>query len=328
MDPRHAFFSMVEETIKQLVEGKDRNPQKPVKQHFVPTSYQARFRGEDGKFWAYLLRTKRIHSSDPGRVGYLDNLYTLPDDEGDPDYKVEHFFGVVEDKSAPAIEKLLRDEAITEEERFWICFFWGAAFCRSHDLIRSYRALFGDLQTRALRHKYSSLEETRRWLEVEPTKYKDITAEGLYEYVHSDEYEVVYESHSVLPALLRLMPRICQILWESRITVLRAPEGKSFVTGDNPVVLMPLNKFGPIAFGVPDTAKVMPLSCEVCLVADSLGEGVRVRLADREMVRRINVQIASDAQEFIIGRSQALIASLVEATGARDRTWTSSFRVS
>lgn len=328
MDPRHAFFSKVEETIKQLVEGKDRNPQKPVKQHFVPTSYQARFRGDDGNFWAYLHRTRQIHSSDPGRVGYLKNLYTLLDEQGAPDYKVEHFLGVVEDKSAPAIEKLLRDEAITEEERFWICFFWGAAFCRTHDLLRSYQALFGDVQTIELRRKYSSLEETRRWLEAEPTKLQDVTAEELFELVHSDDYEIVYEPHSVLPALLRLMPHICQILWESRITVLRAPEGKSFVTGDNPVMLMSFGKPGPIGFGLPDTAKVMPLSCEVCLVADSLGEGLRRFTADCERVRRINVKIASDAQEFIIGRSQGLIASLVEATGAGNRTWTSSFRVS
>lgn len=328
MDPRYAFFSRVEETIQQLVERKDRNPQKPVKQHFVPTSFQARFRGEDGNFWIYLLRTKRFHSSDPGRVGYLNNLYTLPDAEGGLDYKVEHFFGVVEDKSAPAFEKLLRDEAITGEERFWICFFWGAAFCRSRDIIRSYQALFGDLQTSAFRNKYSSLEETRHWLDAEPTKYKDITAEELYEYVNSDEYEIAYESHSVLPSLLRLMPRICQILWESRITVLHAPEGKSFVTGDNPVVLMSFGTPGQTGFGLPDTAKVMPLSCEVCLVADGLGEGLRRFTADREMVRNINLRIASDAQEFIIGRSQALIASLVEATGAGHRTWTSSFRVS
>ena len=328
MDPRHAFFSRIEETIKQLVNRKNRNPQKPVKQHFVPTSYQARFRGDDGKFCVYLLRAKRIYSSDPGRVGYSNDLYTLPDEQGCPDYQVEHFFSVVEEKSAPAIEKLLRDEDLTEEERFWICFFWGAAFCRSRDIIRSYQALFGDLQTRAFRHKYSSLEETRRWLAAEPAKYKDITAEELYEYVHSDEYDIAYESHSVLPSLLRLMPHICQILWESRITVLHAPEGKSFVTGDNSVVLMSFREFGKTGFGLPDTAKVMPLSWRVCLVADGLGEGFRRFTADSEMVRNINLRIAADAQEFIIGRSQALIASLVEATGARHRTWTSSFSVS
>ncbi|WP_332608571.1 DUF4238 domain-containing protein [Achromobacter sp. ESBL13] len=328
MDPRHAFFSRVEETIQQLVERKDRNPQKPVKQHFVPTSYQARFRGDDGLFWAYLLRTNRIHKSDPGRVGYLENLYTLPGAHGNLDYKVEHFFGVVEDKSAPAIEKLLRGEDIKEEERFWICFFWGAAFCRSHDLIRSYRALAGDLKIRELRRKYSSLEETRRWLEAELIEIQDVSAEELFERVHSDDYDIVYETHSVLPALLRLMPRICQILWDSRITALRAPEGKSFVTGDNPVVLMSLDKPGPTGFGKPHTAKVMPLSCEVCLVADGLGEGIRRRPADRDMVRRINLKIASDAQEFILGRSRALISSLVEATGARTRAWTSSFKVS
>lgn len=284
---KYDFFEKVHKLIQERIIKKDQNRQKPVNQHFVPESYQRRFRGPENILWAYLFDPKQIlPDAQPRRIGSERNLYTLLNGDGTSDYYVEYFFSVLEEESAPVIEKLLRDEEITEEERFWLCYFWGAQFCRSRDMISSYQSLFGELQ-------------------------------------------VVYETSSILPMLLRLIPRMVEILWQSRITVLTAPENKSFVTGDCSVVLRPLDKpTNGIGFDVPGIARVMPISWSTCLVSDSLGTGVRRKAADRSMVRSINLAIASEAHKFILGQNAELIASLVRATGAKSRVWSPSFRVS
>jgi hypothetical protein len=47
----------------------------------------------------------------------------------------------------------------------------------------------------------------------------------------------------------------------------------------------------------------------------------------REQVLQINLAIASNAQEFILGESHQQIAKLVDATGAKERKWMSSFGI-
>lgn len=330
MQNKYDFLQEVHKTIQEQVIKKDRNQQKPVNQHFVPVSYQKRFRGPDGELWVYYFPQKQIlKNAQPKKIGSAPNLYILPNDDGTADYLVEHFFGVLEDQSAPVIEKLLCEKEITEKERFWLCYFWGAQFCRSRDMIRSYQSLFGELQMQNLKMKYSSLEETRRLLQIESSDDPTITAEELFEFVHSDEYDIVYETPSILPMLLRLIPEIVEILWQSRITVLKAPGNKSFVTSDCSVILRPLDApTKVIGFGVPGIARVMPISWNCCLVSDSSGSGVRRKTADKDMVRNINLALASEAHEFILGRNEELIASLVKATNAKKRVWSSNFKTS
>ncbi|AKZ64598.1 hypothetical protein F506_19805 [Herbaspirillum hiltneri N3] len=326
MDDRYVFFYRVENTIKELVAKKNRNPQKPVNQHFVPVTYQERFRGKDGALWAYIFKLGRIvNDAQPRKMGWISDLYTLPNEQGAPDYQVEHFFTVVEEMSTPAIKRVLNGDEITEEDRFWLCFFWGAAFCRSYDMIRSYQALFADLHKQELRSQVSSLEAAKRLLEDGPND-DGLTAEELFTYVHSDEYEIEYGSHSVLPAVLRLMPMICHFLWQSRITILLAPEGEPFVTGDSPVVLFPTHKRGQTGFKL--STRAMPLSSDVCLISTPRMSGVEKHMAPEEQVRAINLLIASSAHQFILGSSKDLISSLATATNAGQRVWKSLFQVS
>lgn len=318
----HSFFERVRETIQELVTKKDRNPQKPINHHFVPKSFQERFAGLDSSLFAYIFKSKKIHlNAQSSRIGSAPNLYTLPDDGGTHDLKIEHFFGVLEERSAPVIEKVIKDVSLTEEERFWLCLFWSAAFCRTHHMIRSARHFLGDLRSHDLRHRYYSLARTRHLLQQEPPEDPSITAEDLFKFVHSDEYEVIHEAHSVLPMVLELIPEISQILWESRIVVLKAPENKSFVTGDSPVVLLAMDHWRRLGFGLPGVARVMPISWDTCLMSFSPGQGFINAIADREQVRQINLVIAAQAHEFILGKSQKLIESLVNATGAINRTW-------
>ena len=108
--------------------------------------------------------------------------------------------------------------------------------------------------------------------------------------------------------------------------ILRAPANKSFVTGDSPVTLLSMDRPQQLlGFGVPGVARVMPISSEVCLASYSPGSGMVNATADRDQVRQINLAIAGQAQEFILGKSPELIASLVEATCAKQWTWVLSF---
>lgn len=330
MQEDYDFIQEVNKRIQERVIKKDRNQQKPINQHFVPESYQKRFRGPDNVLWAYYFAHKKIlPNAQPRRIGSVPNLYTLTNNDGSADYYVEHFFGVLEEMSAPVIEKILGEKEITEEERFWLCYFWGANFCRSRDMIRSFQSLFGELQMQSLRQKYHSLEETKRLLDAESKYDPDITAEILFEFVQSDEYYVAFERSSILPTVLRLIPEVVETLWQSRITVLRAPEKKSFVTGDCSVILRALDKpIKRIGFNVPGVARVMPIAWSHCLVSDSRGAGIRIETAEAGMVRRINLAIASEAHEFILGRSEELITSLLNATSAEKRIWSSNFKIS
>lgn len=96
-----------------------------------------------------------------------------------------------------------------------------------------------------------------------------------------------------------------------------APEGTSFVTSDDPFVLMdpalgpPAGYMGDVGFDVARAVGVLPLTQKACLVAFGEGGGVHHLKYSKKDVRDINIVQAKHYERWLIARHRALLARLV-----------------
>lgn len=111
---------------------------------------------------------------------------------------------------------------------------------------------------------------------------------------------------------------------------LYAPDKSSFVTSDNPFVLIPPNNYnpnGPYGVGLITTGvrKVVPLTQRACLVMGDYGQRVMKRAITREDVRKVNLNIAVHCDNLLIARDKPLVEKLVKMTKINE--WQAESRV-
>ncbi len=105
--------------------------------------------------------------------------------------------------------------------------------------------------------------------------------------------------------------------------VFLAPSRTSFVTTDNPVVLVAPPDFDTRGFwGVgiitPVAKKVFPLSQSACLIMFDHGEIITHRNIDGQAVRKINLTVTSNLDRFVMGRDETLVRNVVNTTGVEN----------
>jgi len=107
-----------------------------------------------------------------------------------------------------------------------------------------------------------------------------------------------------------------------------SPKESSFVTSDNPFVLIPSNNYkkeGICGLGirVPGIKKIVPLTQKVCLVIYDKGDNIEKKDISSREVEEINNYITKNCDRFLISRDKVLLEKLVKITNI-DKTKTKS----
>jgi hypothetical protein len=107
-------------------------------------------------------------------------------------------------------------------------------------------------------------------------------------------------------------------LYNLERVIFRAPEKTSFITSDNPFVLLPPKEFpiGIRGYGLKTrgVTKIIPLSKEQCITIGSPDNNFKYVDVSIKTVRDINIYVASRCDRFVIGRDEKLLRSIVKRT--------------
>lgn len=118
--------------------------------------------------------------------------------------------------------------------------------------------------------------------------------------------------------MLTLSWELATYFWQMDWKVFHAPLKTSFVTPDNPMVLLPPADYRPGFYGVgiitKGARKVFPLTQTACLIMYDYGNLLVHRDADRQSVRGINLTVAGQSDRFVIGSDEALVRNMVGTT--------------
>ena len=277
---------------------------KQKQHHYIPRMLSQWFVDNKGKLYFFNkdFPKKGILRSTPDKLFRERYLYTMSDEGGDRNDKIEKMLGRLEAKAAPIIEKII-DQAraskfpeLTYLEKETLDQFLCCMMIRVPDV-------FDPIAN-------NTFEEFPEILE----KHGPLTAEDRRKRDDPNEQAKLKQdlrASSVLPCF-RPEGRILPILGDKSLLVVVIPNPKkSFVIGSNPCVKF----FGGNELSDPKAEAWFPLAYDVAVVYSGSFPEKLYKILDPTPIREINEAIYKQSS-FIAGRSDKLIASL---TGVKQR---------
>lgn len=299
----------------------------PKRHHVMPESYLKRF-CRDGVLWVFSREHGTCLPQTPTNTAVRKHFYSFVDGAGARRTDVEKKLAQFEGLAAPAFDRLVAGDYISAEQRGAISAFVAFAMNRTvgfkedYDAVRTGMVKFiGDIA-------FASVEATKATLsrhERDTGEKIEQCAEEIYAAHWSGKFEFDVARNESLRAMLSTAEALASAFGGMRWTVFHAAEGKSFITSDNPLFLVPTRPVNPRMPGVgiltPGVINVFPISQDACLfmeAAEGADEVRHIRMPGAD-VRRVNLRTALHCDHYIFARDEALARSIASHTRIEQR---------
>jgi hypothetical protein len=294
----------------------------PKRHHYLPEFYLRGF-CRDGDLWLFDRQRDAFRKQTPENTGVQKLYYAFKDQAGARHTEIENFLSRVEGDAKHCIDRLRARHGLSSEERQKFALF----LALMHTRVPEFHELIQEMNEKTTKGMMQRLARQPGALERLVARADDsggdpsVTAEQMREFIERAEYRVRIDRASSLRPMMELTFGLANALFAANWGVLEAADGTSFVTSDNPVFpSYPKQEgFYPTPFLSPNVAKIAPLAHDTLLImAGSGGLHVR-RTADRASVRAYNVLTAHACLDYVIGRDEALVRSIVARAKVRTR---------
>lgn len=292
----------------------------PKRHHYLPEFYLKGF-SRNKILFVYDRELNEYREQTPKDTAVISHYYTLKDDEGKKNLEIETFLSQLEGDTKPIIEKLEIGETISEEEKNVLSIFVSFLMNRvpdfeksENDLHKKLIQMMGDMMFCDEKRTKSVMDQ----YEQDTGKKLDVSPKEVFDFHKSVPHEYKIHRNLSLETMCKVSFDIANYFRQMDWRLLRAPHETSFITTDNPFVLLPPANHKSNIYGVGilmrGTKKIVPLTQNLCLVMTDHGTSTEHRHINRELVRKINIDISWFADRFVIGRDKALVENMVKTT--------------
>jgi hypothetical protein len=294
----------------------------PKRHHYLPEFYLKGF-CRDGMLWLFDRPRDQFREQTPENTGVKKLYYAFEDQAGTRHTEIEAFLSRVEGDAKSCIDRLRARHDLSPEERRKLSVFLALMHTRVpefHELIQEMNEKTTKATMQLLARQPGALERLVAKAD-ELGGNPSVTAEQMREFFERDEYRVWIDRAASLRPMIEIAFGLANALFAANWGVFEAADDTSFVTSDNPVFPSYPKQVGfyPTPFLSPEVAKIAPLAHDTLLVMAGSG-GLQVRrTADRASVRAYNVLTAYSCLDYVIGRDEALVRSIVSRAKVRTR---------
>lgn len=238
--------------------------------------------------WVYDRENGTYNRQQPINTAVISHHYTVVDEKGQKDTKIESFLAKLEGNAKPVIDKLDAGELPEGQEDCVLALFISYLMMRVPSMEEAITRSTKETTKRVLNHlKCGDLE---RNVEVPRGFYFGTMIENAHE----------------------MAPRFRKMNW----SFYRAVPEASFMTSDCPFLITPpKRKSTPSAgYGIltPKTKKIIPLSQKTIMVMEDFGECRAMNTIDSEDVCHFNMTTAANCNRWLYGSDQELLATIVK----------------
>lgn len=302
----------------------------PRAHHYLPQFYLKGFSCED-RLWVYDRYQKEFREQTPKNLAVVNDYYTFKDANGNKNTDLETFFAAIEGKASPVIKKVEKRDLITDEERDILASLVASFMVRVPDFEKTTDEYNDKMLRQMSKFMYCDEKHTKIIIdnyERDTGEKLDISPAELMRFVHEDNYRikvdrafhlrVMFDSGKVTAHLLRQMDWV----------FIYAPMKSSFITTDNPFMLIPpaeYNKFFGVGVLTKGATKFVPLSQNVAVLIRDMGNKIEGANPNRNLVKMLNYRVAANSDRFVIARDKPLLRKIVKVT--KIDTWTKESRV-
>lgn len=294
----------------------------PKRNHYNPQFYLKNFADERGRIWVFDRKIKQYRHQHIRDTAVQKNYYRVKTKDGGYSTEVEQFFSLVEGRASVAIDKVIKGESISEQEKGNIALFASFQYTRVPD----FEKVNDEMTNKAIKHidkmKFHSVEATKAILEKlrEETggeKDGNVTAEEMYEFIQSGKYSVKYPREHTIKIMLDMGQHAAGYFIQMDWRFIYTPASAAFITTDNPFTLIPPKDYDPNSFwGVgiltPGAKKALPIASNVSLFMDDRGDKIEGLEVSNDAVQGINILYARTSDRFIFAREESLLREIVK----------------
>jgi len=290
------------------------------RQHYLPQFYLKGFI-LDGKFWVYDRQLNEFRKQTPINTAIEKDYYSFTDKNGEKNTNIEKILADVEGRIVPVINKIKSQEKINDDDKGIMSLFLSFLNYRVPEFEKLSNEIAQKISKFTIQNLISSKEQATKWIEnykKDTGKSFDVSSEILFEYAQNPQFKITIDRNTTLRQMLDLSYKNTNWLYNLDWVIIRAPEKTSFITSDNPFVLLPPKGFpiGIRGYGLKTrgVTKIIPLSKEQCITIGSPGNNFKYVDISIKTVRDINLYVTSRCDRFVIGRDEKQLRSIVKRT--------------
>ncbi|MCJ7651790.1 MAG: DUF4238 domain-containing protein [Candidatus Lokiarchaeota archaeon] len=299
--------------------------------HYLPQFYLKDFVYEK-KLCVYDREKNEFRIQTPINTAIEKDYYTFLDKEGEKNKSVEKILADIEGRVIPVINKIRNQEIINDDDKGIMSLFLSLFIYRVPEFEKLSTEIAQKISEFTMKNLISSKEQAANWIEIykkDTGKSFDVSPEIIFEYAQNAQFEIILDRNTTLKQMLDLSLKNTNWLYNMDWEIFLAPKNSSFITTDNPFVLLPPKGFpiGIRGYGLrtKGVKKIIPLSMGQCILIGSLGNSIKYIMADAKTVRSLNLYIASRCDRFVIGRDEKLLRNIVKST--KIHKWKKSKRI-
>ena len=296
---------------------------KPKRHHYLPQFYLEKF-SRNGNLFVFDRKLNEYREQTPINTAVKMHYYALEDDEGKKKTEIENLLSQIEGKTKPIIEKLEIGKKISEEDKEILSMFVSFLMTRVPVFEKSenncdirFIEKMADMMFCDEKRTKSVMDQDER----DTGRKLDISPKELFNFHKSVPHGYKIHRNRSLMKMLHTSFVIAHYFRQMDWGLFHAPDNTSFITTDNPFVLIPPMNYTPeyiqeygVGIAIRGTKKIVPLTQNLCLVMADHGTSTVHRNINRELVRNINIHISYVADRFVIGRDKQLIENMVKTT--------------
>ena len=290
------------------------------RQHYLPQFYLKGFTNK-GKLWVYDREKNEFRIQTPVNTAIEKDYYTFVDKKGEKNKSVEKILADIEGRVVPVFDKIKNQDSINDEDKGIMSLFLSFFIYRVPEFEKLSNEIAQEISEFTMKNLISSKEQAAKWIEnykKDTGKSFDVSPEILFEYAKNPQLEITIDRNTTLRQMLDLSYKNSNWFYNMDWEIFGAPKNTSFITTDNPFVLLPPKGFpiGIRGYGLKTKGvkKIIPLSKEQCILIGLPGNSFKYINVTSKIVRGVNLFVTARCDRFVIGRDEKLLKNIVKST--------------
>jgi len=272
--------------------------------HYITESYQRGFTDENGHVWV-LTPEGKIFNSNPENTFKEDHFYTIKLPQGGGSLAAEKTLAELEGAYIAAISKIEKGEELTDDDRIHIAMFVAAMFTRTKIHREHLKGFLENVIDKGERMK-EAMRGKKMPRALESSGGPSMSLTELKEGMKDLDTQ---QTLMMMTNTLEMAPVILEMNW----WILKASEGETFVTSDNPLAMCSPErekKYGHRAIGAAaglahaDVEVTFPLSKKYALYASWKSEGNITTEVPATTVQQLNFRTMRSAKNVVASKRQ------------------------
>jgi hypothetical protein len=294
-----------------------------MKHHYVPVFYQKHFAASDGLLWVYDRLLKTCNPRHPLSTCCQHDLYAFKTEGCASNQIIEtEFLRDIDGSASSALKRLTSDLANPSPELLGeIVYFAALQHVRvpanKQMISMFYEAGANDFMEVAFANVERATAMIRKY-EAETGEKSEVAPESMVEATTSGSIKAVVNEAPFIQSIVKHTEFIANGFTEMDVKILISPPQTGFILSDNPVTMVPPPGLRVAGFRSPGSFTFLPLTRSLCLRIGQPGSGRGPKIIDRETVRFINENTATNSYRFVMGPHKIQIESVVRRSGSTE----------